>query len=356
MAAPLTRAGRLLLLACFAVPAVVLAACYAWLAADRGTLWLWDVVVHESGRYTLAQTVLYFGHFLRELPTDLAYALFLLAAAGGIAERSERVAPDTGARYGRQRDRATRSAVTPEEAMHNERPPTAGSRGRVLALLGLGGAALVVVIAATAAASTAGWRSALLDLAQFRTRDEVSAYGSHWRYHWLSTLWFGAAVGAVGSIAARLTRDSLLRASAAWERVAWGYFVVLTIVFGVSTDVFTDPRYVGHQAREILTHGPVTALLGLGALAVARRWLGLRDDRRGQPSQPWLRLVVAIAIPAYLSVSALGGDVLAAGQTEHGLAAMVAAHWFEHGLDYLIVPLMATGALGASMAFARPRA
>ena len=36
----------------FVVPALVLAASYLWLVYDHGTLLLWNVVVHESGRYT----------------------------------------------------------------------------------------------------------------------------------------------------------------------------------------------------------------------------------------------------------------------------------------------------------------
>jgi hypothetical protein len=68
-------------------PSLVLAASYLWLANDHGTLLLWNVIVHESGRYTFGQTVLYFSHFLREVPTAMAYALFLLGISGAVARR-----------------------------------------------------------------------------------------------------------------------------------------------------------------------------------------------------------------------------------------------------------------------------
>jgi hypothetical protein len=103
------------------------------------------------------------------------------------------------------------------------------------------------------------------DLLQYRTRDDLAGYGTHWRYHWLSTLWFGAAVGVAPAMAHWITGAPVLRRSRFWTRVAWGYFLALTLVFGMSADVFLDVRYAGHQAREILTHGPVTLLLGLGS-------------------------------------------------------------------------------------------
>jgi hypothetical protein len=37
-------------------------------------------VVHESGVYTLGQTILYFNHFLLEIPKLVAMALFAAAS------------------------------------------------------------------------------------------------------------------------------------------------------------------------------------------------------------------------------------------------------------------------------------
>src|SRR5262245_58650599 len=49
-----------------------------------------------------------------------------------------------------------------------------------------------------------GWTSAALDLLQFRTRDDLVEYGSHWRFHWLSTVWFGVAAMLGAPLIARL--------------------------------------------------------------------------------------------------------------------------------------------------------
>ncbi|HKQ72896.1 MAG TPA: hypothetical protein VJ810_04150, partial [Blastocatellia bacterium] len=56
-----------------------------------------------------------------------------------------------------------------------------------------------------------------------------------------------------------------------------------------------------------------------------------------------LLLAVFFLIPSYLAAITLTGDVMDAGQSERGLAAMVGAHFFEHVLDYLVVILLAAG-------------
>jgi hypothetical protein len=301
---------------CFGVPAAILAASYLWLVLDHGTLLLWNVIVHESGRYTFGQTVLYFGHFLREVPIVLAYALFLLSLSVG-------------------------SAPTVTRAQRGERPAT--SRIAAAAAVGLIAAAWV----ATARADGTG--SALRDLLQYRTRDDLVGYGTHWRYHLLSTLWFGAATMIVPVISRVLPGVPMMRLDRRRVRAAWLYFGVLTIVFGVSTDVFLDVRYVGHQAREIMTHGPVTLLLGIGFLiAAASRpstaapaaTTGVSTDAPVNRSVQAAMAGLVLLIPLYLAIISFGGDVMEHGQSGSGLGAMVAAHYFEHTLDYLLVLLL----------------
>ena len=61
-----------------------------------GAAALWNVVIHESGRYTLGETVLYHSHFLREIAVDLSMALFILAAASGAGLPRAASADETG--------------------------------------------------------------------------------------------------------------------------------------------------------------------------------------------------------------------------------------------------------------------
>jgi hypothetical protein len=311
--------GRAALAVCFGVPAAVLAAAYAWLAADHGTVALWNVVVHESGRYTFGETVFYFSHFLREVPTAVVYAFFLLGISGGAAAR---------------------------------RPPhTPGGRDVLWGGLALLLAAVLVAGAMLHASRVQGWASALQDLAQYRTRDDLSGYGTHWRYHWLSTLWFGFAASIVPAAARVIPGAPPLRTHRFWKPAGWAAFLGLTAVFGLSADVFADVRYAGHQAREILTHAPVTLLLGIGVvIAASQSVIGppashAAGGRDGVAPATWLQTAMVLLIPAWLAVLSVGGEVMEHGQTDLGLGAMVAAHYFEHTLDYLLVLLIVCGGL-----------
>ena len=297
----------------FVIPALVLAASYLWLALDRGTPLLWSVIVHESGRYTLGQTIFYLSHFLREVPVLIAYVLFVLAVSGA-------------------------------------RPPqnVSGTRAALIA------AAIIVLLGAALVGTVRshGLNSALLDLLQYRTRDDLAGYGTHWRYHWLSTLWFGAATATAPVVLQRITHRTLLLPHSGWTRGAWAYFLVLTMVFGLSSDVFVDMRYAGHQAREIMTHGSVTLLLGFGLLLhESRRAPGMHADAASSRIHLGLGALVLV-VPAYLALVTFTGDAMSQGQTEHGLGAMVAGHYFEHTLDYLLVVLLVSG--GVSLNQPRP--
>lgn len=313
---------RLALRVCIGIPLAIIAVSYLWLAFDHGTLLLWNVIVHESGRHTLGVTILYFSHFLRELPVDVAYAAFMAAY---FARRENRLSD-----------------------------PQSTRRKRAAARVGLvtGGAAIGLAAAALAAASAEqGFGHALQDLFQYRTRDDLSAYGSHWQYHWLSTIWYGAWAAILIRFcdavipAARNEANSTRSVFVWWP---WIYVAALTLVFGLSEDVFTDVRYAGHQAREIATHGAITALLSLGALQLAvalRRPTTSLIPRAPKPipsgdREMWIVLLTVSAVPLYLAIVAVSGDLMAAGQSDHGLAPMIGGHVLEHVLDYIFVVML----------------
>jgi hypothetical protein len=296
------------------LPVVLLAGAYVWLALEHHTWNLWQVIVHESGRYTLGQTVFFFRHFLREVPVDVAMGLFCAAAVAAAEPATQR------------------------------RPPAGAA-----AILAVGFIALAFVLAAGEESS----REALRDLLQFRTSDEDAAYGAHWNFHLLSTLWFGAAAPAAAALWAG--RGGLVRfrgPARSLLAAGWGWVGLLTIVFGVHAEAFTSPRYIGHQAREILTHALITLPLTIGLL----RWAtGLRS-RSGGAGAPVERLApslqvlagVAIAgIPIFLVLAFRNADLATTAQMHSALAGVVAGHVFEHVLDMVLVVLVGLAALGA---------
>jgi hypothetical protein len=262
-------------LLCLAAPLSILAIAYAWLAVNHGEPWLWDVTVHESGRYTLRETVFYFRHFLREIPVDLGMALFLIAGFMNSHEANQSLPNGKITRWAWLLLAAAAGLMVAAFIVAASQHSEQGQLGQL---------------------GRQGWTSAALDLLQFRTRDDLVEYGSHWRFHWLSSLWFGVAAMLGASFVARLCgrsriedrgsriekresrscganklRSSILdpRSSIFQFRIwlaPWAYFAALTIVFWFSRKTFTDVRYTGHQAREIMTHGPVTYLLGFGVL------------------------------------------------------------------------------------------
>jgi hypothetical protein len=302
----------------------VLVLAWAWLAVEHGTPRLWNVVVHESGDYTLGQTILYFKHFLREIPTLVAMALFAAASFCGLQR----------------------------EPAHAD-----GGRGfRVVGTVATLGAAAIAVLAFAAEGGADGWPAAVRNFLQYYTRDDVSAYGSHWRFHWLSTLWFAAAVSLAAQVWSRMTGIAVDTASRRpWQIAAWAWFLGLTLVFRPTLEPFTDPRFIGHQAREILTHGLVTLPL---VIAVMCLFSGSNDERprsqaAGDRTMLALTAFAFVAIPVFLGISAIVGDAMSAGQTDSGLSAMVAAHFFEHLLDYVFVASLCAGFAGLTTA--RPR-
>ena len=329
---PVSWAGATL----FAIPILVLVSSYAWLALDRRQALLWHVVVHEGGKYTLAETIVYYRHFLRELPIDLSMAIFLLAGYG-----------------------TTRS------------PPSFGVmvRRRALALTatGLATTVLLVGLSTRQVASELGWEEVLRELLQYRTRDDLAGYGSHWHFHWLSTVWFGAASVICAPLVARLLRPRAEALAGGRDArfllsSAWLYVVALTIIFGLSPESFVSPRYTGHQAREILTHGTVTLLLGFGVLHASGAWLssGEFGEKRETPRFPRVVLQVCVPlfllIPVFLAVAALSQDVMTVGQSGTGLAPTVAGHFFEHPLDYGFVSLVLIAGQGVRYAYHSRRA
>jgi hypothetical protein len=278
----------------FYLPLVVLTMAYVILCVHHGTAWPWNVVVHEDGRRTLLETIFYFDHALGELPLDL----LLSAAVAG--------------------------------AMLCAYSPKVGPVGRLTAVCLALDAAIVA-----GACILSGVKVATLYLFQFHTRDdEPMLYGSHWRYHLLSQ----AALMLLPLAFFKLKRNPVLVA-------AWAALAALTIVFGISSASFIDPRYLGHQARELITHTLVTIPLAVAGLLTWRTHSCVPRSHSCERllsssagiNFNWKPALAFLAISTYLATG-----VLLTGARHHAQSsdwtAVICAHFFEHTFSYLVVP------------------
>ena len=286
-------------------PLVLVAAAYAWLAIAHGTPQLWNVIVHESGHYTLGGTILFFRHHLREVPVDIVMALTLATAVATMSPGVSR------------------------------RPvPWAGIA-----------AVLLIGLTFAMAVSEEGVAEAAKDLLQFRTRDDDVSYGSHWRFHLLSTVWFVCATMVLAAVTSGSVR--VLRADGAARKLAlvsWAVNIVLTLAFGLTMEPFTSGRYIGHQAREIMTHGVITLPF---TFALGLQRIGPRGH--AEPAGLFVTILAwlgVLLIPLFLALAFSRTGLEETAQLSAGLSGVVAAHVFEHVLDYILVVLLTVAMVG----------
>jgi hypothetical protein len=292
-----------------ALPAGVLAGAWLWLAHDHGTLWLLPVVVHEGGQRSLANTIVYPRHLLREVPIIVIYGVASVASwctwgpprAVGLARRWRTIAH----------------------------------------------AAFLIVTAGAWLATThaLGGDVAVTELLQGYVRDdEAPRAGAHWRYHLLSTV---AYIGATAPVAAGL--GWLLggrRASGRptrWIVLAVAAILLPTAAAGLTVEPFVDARYLGHQAREAVTHLLVTlplSFVGLVALYPSRE---VGEVGEGRPMGAGIAGGVAALVLLYLALGAVVAGSAHAGRPGVPLSSLVGAHVFEHTADYLLVMLLVLG-------------
>jgi hypothetical protein len=283
---------------------------YAALAFHTSTPWLWPVIVHESGDRTLGNTILYYEHAARELPLDL----ILGAAIGG-------------------------SALFVFPGMTH-----AGPSHRRRATIFLFGTVCVVGIILLGTVWTGGFGMLYENLLQFPTRPgEPLVWGGHWRYHFLSHLTlmllsFGVAGPAMiaGGRSKRGNRSGLAAFGG-----ALGSFLLLAALFVPKGDSFSDPVFLGHQAREVFTHALVTLPLAWSAcmLLVRRGWY---DQREGTVSvaASFGAGVAGLAFGMFLVVRSLMTSAASQGQSE-SLTVLIFPHFFEHAFSYVVATLAA---------------
>jgi hypothetical protein len=302
---------------------VVLLVSYLAICLHAGSPWPWHVVVHENGRLTLLGTVLFYEHAARELPLDLLLGL----AVGG----------------------STLLIAESRGAALRGRP-----RAAIALLLAL--TAGTILIGGAVEVGPAGLAENLL---QKPTRPGAPpVWGAHWHYHLLSRLaLLFVSLGFAGVIRCWSGGGSGLSDRMGLMVVIGTFagFIVLTIVFAAGptplTMPFTDSRYLGHQARELLTHGLVTLPIAFGCCLILigqtapidRVHHGAQGRRVAGPA--WLRgaaasAILGTALAGYVGIASLVTGAASRGQADDPVT-LIFPHVFEHGFTYLVVSLTA---------------
>jgi hypothetical protein len=306
----------------FHVPALVLAVSLVAVCIQAGTPWPWNRVVHEDGQHTLLGTIFYFEHATRELVLD---AVLALAIAGAVRYFYPIAARDDAAIV------RTRLAL--------------GLASLAATALILGGTAYLNAFGPYYANEARG-QSILDNLAQYPTRPGAPfVWGAHWRFHWIERFAeMALAFCVAGLVWLRDRRPAGAgRTGMSLYAAALLVFAAATAIFGISAQPFTDPVYLGHQLRELVTHTLVTLPLALGGcFALARRFS--RDDGGARSSFPVWPIYAAGAVALFGGAYVLVASVLLKAQSygqKKALAELIFPHFFEHSLGYLFVCALA---------------
>jgi hypothetical protein len=278
----------------FYAPLTILAASFLAICVHFHTVWPWQALVHEDGRRTLFETVLYFEHALGELPLEV---LLSAAVAGWMLWLCG--------------------------------PPAAKGATWNIGIIAI---ALDITIF-VGAARHAGAPTATQYLLQYHTRDsEPMIFGSHWQYHLLSQLalmLLPAFVALVGNLRPIANRPLVLITS-------FVLFAILTIIFGPSSAPFTDARFLGHQARELFTHALVTIPLAIGCCLAIPHGEVAADSDSERAIWPVAALGACILLAVYLGCAIVLTRSQRLAQTSDWIK-VICGHFFEHTISYLVV-------------------
>jgi hypothetical protein len=278
---------------------------------------LFNVLVHENGKFTLLETVLYYDHFLRELIISGFLAFFIVGFF----------------------------------LYYNSAKPRNTSRklGRYI-IVCFFSLAIFLLIVFLGSIYKVGFEETLLSLFQYRTRDDLIEFGSHWRFHFLSR------IGLFTSSAAMIISYRIIYNKTQWKNskfalliliIASISYIIITLVFGITDQPFSDPRYLAHQVREFTTHNLCTTPILITLLCFLEEKITEENSNHLNTKTNWnlyihflFWSILSILIPLFLWIRLRDTDISAVAQQNWPVWDLLAFHFFEHCLDYIFVAIL----------------
>ena len=308
---------------CFLIPVTLLLLGYVYMIFQYNRIWLFNTIVHENERYTLWEVVLYFRHFIWEMPIKTWYAVLLTGLFLHYGNPPSRTQKD---------DRLT------------DVPNSAIVISGFIAVA-------ITGIAFTFTIEKFGFHEAMTGFLQYRTSELRSPeFGSHWRNHLLSNIVLVCTSAVCISIYRILTGGYWVKRKYACL-LPFGIvvFIVISLIFGINKDPFTEASYLGHQIREIFgTDVSITMLLSLGVLIRLENKYDLipyyESDKKKHKSLDYygiyVWLGVALTTTTYLIFKVMQLNLSKEISTRGGTHTwtvfdLFAWHFYEHSTDYI---------------------
>lgn len=304
-----------------AVPIVTYLVSYLYLAHYHGSLLLFNVIIHENGKYSFLQTLFYASHFLGHIPvlTVLAFIFtgYYLSLTGKI-----------------------RNPYPPE---------TAKKLAWVLAAFVVVSLILSLVLFGT---------GETFDFIAGRTQGRgVTGDGGAWDLHLPSLVLLVFFIPVYLYLILKFLKVDLTPSPRGWNYLLSGLLLLagLNYLFNrydplILMRIGTDPRYLAHAVRELamfpLTYFPIPLYV---ILAREKSAFGSSAEKKHGILKVFLLIfsVIFLAGLLYASFSALSGGIGELAQKpafarggQLGIPYLLASHYFEHFLDTVYFSLL----------------
>jgi len=311
-----------------ALPLLAYVVSYLYLAWYHKSLFLFNTIVHEGGTYTLLQTIFYFSHFLGHVPVHTMAALVF-----------------TGVYL----------SLTGKDAVLNQEKRT----GRLMISLSLflAGSFFLGLI-------FFGREDTFSFLLQQKQGVGMYAKGGSWNLHLPSSMLLFALIPVYVYLFKLISgRENRLN-SKGLTYILGGFILLIVFTYMINGNivhtmfkVWSDPRYLAHSVRELMTF-PVTYFpITLFILLRNEKADGVieKNDRGLRYLIIFLAgiFLLGIIFQAYVSLS-VGIDNLSqrpyfANSGSLGIPYLLASHYFEHVLDTVYFTLLCLLLHGSAM-------